>query len=221
MSSIYIIFPQDRTTAFLRSIITHLNKTHAPNSFNLIEVHPSDESYAKSFELMCQIPNDSIVLFMGHGQPEILYGAESDSFKKKPLVKKVDMKVFRGKYLFSLSCNSTELLRATFSQAGFINSIGFGSLPTEMTEVENNKKLKEQGITESVIKRYKDILIELVSLSLSDLILKKHTFSELSNYFTLRLNKKISEVILEDKTSKENRLLSNLLFQMRSEMIFI
>lgn len=221
MSRINIIYPHDPTTTFLLSIVDFLDKKHSRDNFNLIEVHPSNESYAKCIDAVHQISDNSIILFMGHGQPELLYGAENDTFEKKPLVKKGDMKIFRGKHLFSLSCNSNELLRTTFTQSGFINSMGFGSLPTEMIEVENNKKLKDQGITETVIKRYKDILVELVSLSFSELITKKHTFSELSNYFTLRLNKKISEVILEDKTSKENRLLSNLLFQMRSEMVFI
>jgi hypothetical protein len=96
-----------------------------------------------------------------------------------------------------------------------------GLIPTEMTEVENNKRLKEKGVTESIINRYKDILIELVTGAYSEFIERELTFSQLSEYYLLLLNRKISEVILSDKASLESKILADLLFQMKNEMNYL
>ena len=90
-----------------------------------------------------------------------------------------------------------------------------------MIEVENNNKLKQQGINEAIITNYKNILVELVAASFCDMIERRLTFYELSNYFLLRLNKKISQVILDDIKNIDNRILANLLSQMKAEMVFI
>lgn len=217
---IYIVYPYDSTTKFLLEIPNILQQKHG-NVFTVINIEASDSSYAKGLELISKIPDDSLVLFMGHGQSDFLYGADSHEFEKKKFIGKSEIKIFSNKFLFSLSCNSNDFLHSTFSFSNIIGSIGFGSLPTEMIEVENNNKLKQQGINEAIITNYKNILVELVAASFCDMIERRLTFYELSNYFLLRLNKKISQVILDDIKNIDNRILANLLSQMKAEMVFI
>ncbi len=218
---IHVIYPSDSTTEFLLQIHTEIINKTGVEHINLIRIEASAEAYLEGIALIEKISEDSIILFMGHGQNDLLFGGESIGFPRKPLIKKSDIRIFEKKYVFSLSCYSNELFRSTFNFSNIINSIGFGSLPTEMTEVDNNKRLKEQGINDRIIKRYKEILVELVSLSFIRLITKGITFFDMSNYFSLLLNKKISEIILIDKTNRDARILADLLFQMRSEMVFI
>jgi hypothetical protein len=218
---ITIIYPKDNSTKFLLKIYSELLGKFGPDVIKILYVEATDASYAEGIQLIENASANSFMLFMGHGQDDLLYGAEDNAFKKKPFIKRTEFKVFKGKYLFSLSCYSNELLRTSLGNSGIINSIGFGSLPTEMTEVENNKRLKEKGVTESIIQRYKDILVELVTLSCSELVEKGLTFSQLSEYFLLLLNRKISDVILAHKTCPESKILADLLFQMKFEMVYL
>lgn len=218
---IYFIYPSDETTKFLLEIPNKISARFGHQSVQNITVLPNDESYSNCLDEIAKIPSNSVVIFMGHGQEDKLWGAESDGFVKKPFILKNQAKVFSNKHLLCLSCNSNDYIKGTFSFSKIISSIGFGSLPTDMTEVENSKKLKELGINDNVINKYKEILVELVSESLCDMLEKTLTFAELSNILTLRLNKKISEVVLKDKHNADMKILSDLLFQMRTEMVFI
>ncbi|HUM97008.1 MAG TPA: hypothetical protein PK275_04080 [Chitinophagaceae bacterium] len=218
---IYLIYPSDETTEFLLEIPKRIAEKHGEKSIQVIQMLPSEESYKEVFQSIEAIPSGSVVIFMGHGQEEKLWGAENESFVKQSFVSKSQAKVFSEKFIFLLSCNSNDFIKGTFSFSKAISSIGFGSLPTEMAEVEKSKRLKEQGVNEETINKYKNSMIELVSDSFCDMIESKLSFSQLGNSFLLRLNKKMSQVILEDTKSKDNRILADLLFQMKSEMVFI
>lgn len=218
---VYFIYPTDDTTAFLLDIPKRIAAKVGSDKLEIITIFPNDSSYTEALEKITQLPKNSLVVFMGHGQADKLWGAESAAFEKKPFVSKSQAKVFSDKFLFCLSCNSNDFLRGTFGFSKIINSVGFGSLPTEMVEVQNSKKLKEMGVNEEVINQYKEILVELVSESFSRSIKDNSSFNELSSFFSLLLNRKISQVVLDDKKSQDKRVLSDLLFQMKSEMIFI
>ncbi len=218
---IYLIYPSDETTEFLLEIPKRIAEKHGDKSIQVIKMLPSEESYKEVFHSIETMPSGSVVIFMGHGQDDKLCGAENESFIKQSFVSKSQAKVFSEKFIFLLSCNSNDFIKGTFSFSKAISSIGFGSLPTEMSEVENSKRLKEQGVNEETINKYKNSMIELVSDSFCDMIESNLSFSQLGNSFLLRLNKKISQVILEDTKSKDNRILADLLFQMKSEMVFI
>jgi hypothetical protein len=218
---VYFVYPQDETTTFLLEIPNRISDGVGKAKIKFINVIADDASYSSCLEEITSLPDESIVVFMGHGQADRLWGAESDSYEKKPLISKSQSKVFSGKYLFCLSCYSNEFLRGTFSFSRVINSVGFGGLPTEMTEVKNSKKLTEMGVNESVIKKYKGILVDLVTDSFLLSFQRKLNFGELSIMFMLLLNKRISTLILENKKNSDNRILSDLLFQMKMEIIYI
>lgn len=217
---LYIIYPRDPSTDFLLTIYRNLVEKFGQEIVKIHYVEANVESYQEIKIIIQNIPVGSHLLFMGHGQDDCLYGAEDAIFEKKPLIKRSELSVFKGKYLFLLSCFSFELLRTSLGHSGIINSIGFGSLPTEKIEVDSSKKLTSQGVNENVIHRFKSILIEIVSSSFIYFLQYNVQFSELSSYFLLLLNKKISEVILDDIESNDNRILSNLLFQMKKEMVY-
>ncbi|MFC0774278.1 hypothetical protein [Terrimonas alba] len=218
---LHIIYPQDETTQFLVRIPEIIRSRFGPESIQLTKIYPDEKSHSSSIDFIENLPDESIVLFMGHGEDDCLFGAEGPHFPRKKLIDRANIKIFGNKYLFCLSCYSSLFLKATFRFSNIIHSVGFGSLPTEMSEVENDKRMISQGVNIAVIKSYKNTLVELTAAAFCDMLDYRFPFYEISNYFLLRLNKKISEVILNDKSDKEARILADLLFKMKSEMVII
>lgn len=208
---IQIFISIDPSTKFLFEIVDKLKH----NEVNLVvhEVHPNDESYKITFEIISNLERNSRILFLGHGQADRIYGGEcSDSFPKKSLVKLNEMNVFKDQHLLLLACNSADLIRSSFRQAKISKSIGFGGLPTSIEEIENDKKLSSEGISKETIEEFKNEIIYIVSEALS---LHYQDFNKLSDYLTLFLDQRINNAVLV----KQNRHLADLLYKMRNEMV--
>ncbi|SDH50393.1 hypothetical protein [Mucilaginibacter gossypii] len=215
----YIIFPIDDSTNFLQVIADTLIDKFGAADIHVIRVDHSDEGYSESLKEIENIASDETILFMGHGQENCLYGGESKTFDKKPLIKNREIEIFAGKNVFLLACDSNAYLRSTFKFSKVTASIGFGGLPTDIGEVK--KRLLEQGVNDAVIERFKLAITQLVVDGFSYILENNLPFHKLSDYFMLYLNKMISNVVLAGKEDFENRALADLLFKMKSEMVFI
>ena len=149
----YVIISEDETTAFLYGIIEGLVKGNV--SLEIIEVKPTNESYETAIQKINNLPKNSFILFLGHGQPNQLYGAENAEFAKKALIKLNEMSIFKEQFLFLLACDSGSLLKSCLKTSGITKSIGFGSLPTEIKEVGHTKMLAGIEITQLGIDSFK------------------------------------------------------------------
>lgn len=180
---------------------------------NVYEIHPNDESYSKTFDIVSSLERNSRVLFLGHGQSNQLYGGEClETFPKKPFIKLNEMSVFKDQYLFLLACDSADLIKSSFRNSKMSKSIGFGGLPTSMEEVEKDKKLSSEGISEQTIEDFKNEIVYTVS---NAILLHYQDFNKLSDYLTLLLDQRINNAVLV----KKNRNLADLLYKMRYEMV--
>lgn len=207
---IHIIIPTDPSTHFLYGIIDSLKSSKI--NFNLIEIEANDESYLKSKKTITSLDKESIIIFLGHGQENSLYGGENlPDYQKKVFVKRDEMKIFENQFLFILACDSSDLLKSSFKHSKFIKSIGFGGLPTSRKEVDNNKKISGEEISEETIDKFKASIVDAVSKAL---ILYTNDFIYLKDYLKLLLDKKINDAVLINHDSN----LADLLFRMRSEM---
>jgi hypothetical protein len=209
-----IIFPVDKSTDFLNQIVENLNNSVV--EFDLIKIFPTNESYDSAVKKIIEIKDDELIIFLGHGSPEMLYGGESDEFDKKAFVKLKTMYLFKNKNLFLLACDSTSLLKSSFKIAEIKKSIGFGPLPTDMSELNSNK-FKSLGANEETIRLFKDKIVNLISNSLIYYLnnsSKTKNMIDLKEYLILLINKDISETIL----IKKNRPLADLLFYMRTDL---
>ncbi len=208
---IQIIISIDPSTQFLFGIVNRLKSNGI--DFELTEIHPNEYSYVKAFKRISEFKNNSVIFFFGHGQSNQLYGGESlDSFPKRAIIKLNEMNIFQEKYLFLLACDSASLIKSTFRQSKIIKSIGFGGLPTSIEEVENDKRLSAEGISEHTIEEFK---IEIVATVSSALISHHNDFNRLKDYLTLLIDQRINNAVLV----KKDRNLADLLFKMRSEMV--
>lgn len=208
---IQVIISIDPSTQFLFEIINNLKINGI--DFELTEIYPNEASYSTSFELISNFKKKSTVIFLGHGQSNQLYGGEClDSFPQKPIIKLSEMNIFQEQYLFLLACDSASLIRSSFRLSKMIKSIGFGGLPTSLEEVEKDKKLSSEGISEQTIQDFKTEIVNIVS---NALILHNKDFNRLSDYLTLLIDQKINNAVLV----KKDRNLADLLFKMRNEMV--
>jgi len=208
---IEIIISIDPSTNFLFEIVNKL-KHHDVNC-NVYEIHPNDESYSKIFEIISNFERNSRILFLGHGQSNQLYGGEClEGFPKKAFIKWNEMSIFKEQYLFLLACDSAELIKSSFRQSKMSKSIGFGGLPTSMEEVEKDKKLSSEDISEQTIEDFKNEIIYTISNAISSYY---QDFNKLSDYLTLLLDQRINNAVL----IKKDRNLADLLFKMRYEMV--
>ncbi len=208
---IYIIISIDPSTQFLFEIINNLKKIDL--EFKVLEIHPNEESYAKTLEEISNFEKKSQIIFLGHGQSNQLYGGESlNLFPKKAFVKLNEMNIFQDQNLFLLACDSASLIKSSFRQSRVIKSIGFGGLPTSLEEVEKDKKLSAEGISEQTIEDFKNEIVNTVFIALA---LHHKDFNKLSDYITLLLDQRINNAVLV----KKDRNLADLLFKMRYEMV--
>ncbi len=208
---IQIIISIDPSTQFLFEIVAKLK--HYGTNCNVYEIHSNDESYSKTFDIISNLERNSRILFLGHGQSNQLYGGEClDSFPKKAFIKWNEMSVFKDQHLFLLACDSADLIKSSFRHSKMSKSIGFGGLPTSMEEVEKDKKLSSESISEETIEDFKNEIVYTVSNAIS---LHYQDFNKLSDYLTLLLDQRINNAVLV----KKDRNLADLLYKMRYEMV--
>jgi hypothetical protein len=212
---IIVIISVDSSTKFLFDIVGSLKSNFI--EFELIEVHPNKESYKSCLNDIAKLPKNTTILFLGHGQENQIYGGELlDDFPKQPLVKRNEMGIFKNQNLFLLACDSASLVKSSFRIAKTNKAIGFGPLPTEIEEIESDKKLANSGITLNTIELFKQAINETVSLSLLEYFKdESNDFIFLKDYLNLYLSKRINKAILEE----DNMNLADLLFNMKNDMV--
>lgn len=211
---IHIIISVDPSTKFLYQIVEILSSKGVKH--NLIQIEPTEESYKQSFEIISNLDKESTILFLGHGQSNQLYGGEDiPTFSKKPFVKLNEMGVFKEQLLFLLACDSSDLLKSSCRISKIKKSIGFGGLPTSPEEIEKDRKLALQNISNDCIDRFRQTIVETVSNAFLAYIKRgNNDFIYLKNILTLLIDKKINESIIIER----NCALAELLFRMRNDM---
>lgn len=208
---IHIIFSIDPSTEFLYSIVKELEISGL--KFELLEVQPDEKSYIDTFDTISKFEKNSVIIFLGHGQPNQLYGGEClDSFPKRPFIKLSEMHIFQEQYLFLLACDSANLIKSSFRLSKIKKCIGFGGLPTSIEEVENDKRLSAEGISEKTIEDFKSEIVYTVSIALK---LYNNDFNKLTDYLRLIIDQRIIHAVL----IKQDRSLADLLFKMRNEIV--
>ncbi|MEM8525965.1 MAG: hypothetical protein AAGG68_15105 [Bacteroidota bacterium] len=119
--------------------------------------------------------------------------------------------------MFCLACKSRE-----FIDKGNIHGIGFGNLPTSMTEVNQARQgnvNRYYGVQNQDINTFNEILVSVVKRSIADFILKSLTFHQFYLELKLRFNRSIIKLIQENEP-KEMESLVNLIYEAKTEMYY-
>ncbi|MBS1508040.1 MAG: hypothetical protein JSS79_15475 [Bacteroidetes bacterium] len=230
---ILIVHPIDKTTKFLDRIKNHLigNFDNQVHHFN---IHPNKTSHIDCLHRINEHSLDGIIVFLGHGRGDKLYGSKGDlwenrefvspeSISERPdkyfynddFINDQNVNIFKGKKVFCLSCNSREKIGKLAVENGAISFFGFGDIPTSVGE------FKESGVSvgHKVVMKMKSELTYIIKTSLTYCINRGDSFQGLLNTIRFITNQRIAEVLMRDKGFKERSLLADYLYYLKTDAI--
>lgn len=164
---ILIIHPQDPTTKALGRIKNHLF-CEFPEDVKIFNVHANEESHKECIKVIKNCTCDDLVIYLGHGRGDSLYGAMGNSFESKmfvdsrtieetpeefffedKLINETNYGIFKGKKLICVACHSKELGKK-LRGCGISSFIGFGELPSTKGEYKEYNGIISQKVVDIV-----------------------------------------------------------------------
>ena len=173
---------------------------------------------------------------MGHGKSNSLSGAQGDYYGtiENPEVKNENpdlyfynddfinlqiVDVFRNKKVIALSCNSNAQVGREAVENEAKTFVGFGDLPTSISELEEKGEKGKTGISLGKIeKALKTEINDIIKKSIEISILKHYTFSELLDIIYFITNQKISDYLVNQKKISERKLIANYLYTFKTDI---
>jgi hypothetical protein len=218
-----IIHPYDRSTFFLNKIKSFLISKF-PNNIHCLNIKPSEDSHNYCLHCVSNLDNGSLILFLGHGHTDKLFGAKSDSFNRinynnDNFINESNIDIFNEKKVICFSCNSREKIAKVAVDKGATVFLGFGDIPSSHNE------FNERGyfVGKKAINDIKGILNNIIKYGIYYSLKNNYSFEQLANIIKLITNKKISELlIIKKKKMKKNKLrnliLAEILFHFKNEI---
>lgn len=209
----YLIFPSDPTTNFLQQVIDDTLVLFP--EINVIRCAANEESYVATKESLEAIPEGRTIFFVGHGSPSTLYGGASHEFEKRPLITLKNINLFKNSKLILMACNSTGFIKSSRPMRNFSDGLGFGLLPSEMEELQTNRKIRELGLTEIELDKFKGILVDLFKKIIATVAKGEKCIESLAFFVSAYISKLINELVADSNFVK----VAKLLFYVKKDLI--
>lgn len=212
MSNIHIIHALDETTEFLNVF----NK-HFPDQYFIIE--PNKSSVNKSLSFVEQVPEEDMIVFLGHGHSTGLYTPESDTFEKEVFINvELGNDLFKNRLVFLLTCNSNQFIKKL---SDYRNIIGFGNIISSMHEVNSEAEVTTgiyRNLSIGDVEFFNESYCGAVISALNEYQNSSLSFIDLPKIIEFNINQRINETLL-NKEIKNRTEISRLLFEFRNEMV--
>lgn len=230
MSKILIIHPQDRTTDFLKRIKTAvINNIEGAQIFN---VHPTAKSKVEAFQAIQSLSSDGLLLFLGHGRSDMLYGSKgryydtldtfSNDFRSehpelfyydRVFLDENNITILKGKKVICLACNSNDKIAKLALENGVAAFIGYGDIPTSQHEFERSHQL----VSSQVVAIVKGELNNIVRSSLVYSFKNGMTFNGFKDILDYKCNQAIVRYVRDAKELRHRRLIADFLYFLKRE----
>lgn len=232
---ILIIHPYDKSTSFLERIKNHL-QAEFEESVHYFNIKPNKASHTHCLETIKDFSENGLLLFMGHGKSNCLYGAKGDYygtlenelvkaeepekyFYEDNFINQQNIKVFSGKKIISLSCNSNGQIGRFSIENGAKVFLGFGDLPTSIQELKEQGEEGKSGVSLSKIEQaLKTEINDIIKKSVGIGIIKGYSYKELVELICFITNQKITNYLVNQKKISERKLIANYLYTFKREM---
>lgn len=201
----YLIFPSDPTTEFLQEVIDESIQNFP--EIKLIQCGATKKSYDDTIATLNKIPKGGIVFFIGHGSPNSLYGGATSEIDKKPILTLNNINLFKDFKLILMACNSASFLKSSREMRGFSDGLGFGLLPSEMGELQVNRKIRELELTEGDLEQFKKILIDLFKKVIAKVARGEKSIESLANFVSTYICSLINNLVINENETKVAKLL--------------
>lgn len=230
---ILIIHPYDTTTVSLNRIGNYL-KRKFPALVYFYEIKPNKKSHLQCIELIKSHPNQGLIIFMGHGRTDGLYGAKGkyanklyceEAFLDDPdktynhhlFITSKNAHIFKDKKLFCLACNSSSF-GSILIDAGCKSYIGFGELPSSVDEFVDINKIP---INHHLVADYKGTLNYIIKKSIERSIVNSYTFKELYELIRFVLSQHIASYLIDNKKNRHRYIVSDALYYTKKEIVIL
>ena len=232
---ILIVHPYDKSTSFLDRIKSHLQSKFSDDC-HYFNIKPQFASHKQCLLEINNFSGKGLILFMGHGKSNCLYGAKGDYYGtlENELVKEEDpekyfyednfindqnINIFKGKKVISLSCNSNGQIGRKAIEFGAKAFLGFGDLPTSVGELEDKGETSKTGISLSTVEQaIKTEINYIIKKSIEIGIVNKYSFVELVNLIHFISNQRISDYLVNQKKISERKLIANYIYDFKKEI---
>jgi hypothetical protein len=232
-----IIHPEDSTTGFLDKIKSHLKRelTGLTHHYN---VKPNEGSHNNCFQSISDHSEDGLILFMGHGRSNFLYGAKgklfdsdfiSDDakeespenyFYKEEFITLDNIDVFKNKKVVCLTCNSNGIIGKEAIDKGAKVFLGFGNLPSSIEELIEQGEKNETGTSlASVEKVLKTEINYIIKKSITIGINKNYNFEQLFDVIRFIGNQRIAFYLINQKKVSERKIIANYLYSFKKGIV--
>jgi len=232
---ILVIHPYDKSTSFLERIKNHL-QTEFKDMVHYFSIKPNEASHSQCIATIKDFSEDGLLLFMGHGKSNCLYGAKGDYygtlenglvkaeepdkyFYEDNFINEQNVEVFSGKKIISLSCNSNGQIGRYSIERGAKVFLGFGDLPTSIEELKEQGKESKSGVSLAKIEQFiKTEINDIIKKSVGIGVIKGYSFNELVKLIYFITTQKISHYLVNQKKVSERKLIANYLYTFKKEM---
>jgi len=230
---ILIIHPYDTTTVSLKRITNYL-KRQFPTLVYSYEIKPNKESHFQCIELIKSHSNEGLIIFMGHGRSDGLYGAKGkyadklyceDAFLDEPdkiynhhlFITSESAHIFKNKKLFCLACNSNSF-GSILINAGCKSYIGFGDLPSSVDEFIEVNKIP---INYHLVSDYKGTLNYIIKICIGKAIKESYNFKELYHLIRFALSQHIANYLIDNKTNRHRHIITDALYYTKKDIAIL
>ena len=206
------IFPEDVSTDFLLPIYRQLENLSEffGYRFNTLDLQKKSNLY----ETLYQLEDNSLLIFLGHGASNRLYGSVDEKGTKQELFNKDNIDHIRNLDFFCIACRSNE-----FAHNHFQNYIGFGDITSDFSEIEEERNLGDPHYMDWATEEDIVVFQQEFTGAIVDAIRLTHCENLLSMYRMIKLcfNKRIA-TLLVNKNISNYRHIADLLFDVANDI---
>ena len=226
---ILIIHPYDRSTSFLDRISNMLKKSY-PDIVFVLCVYPNDASRQYCYKRIRECSSDDLIVFLGHGRSDALYGSKGDLYDKQDFVSDIVIqdspsKFYYNEHLIScenfdllhnkkmvlISCESNSLCKKISSRV----SLGFGKIPLSVGELQEKWCSNPSGKLVALIKGE---FCYIVKYCLAYAIKYEYSFDQLHDIFIFVLQQRIACLIRENG-SRHKFMAARILYDIKQSLV--
>jgi len=221
---IRIICPQDPTIRSVERQARRLDRRLGADS-RIYVVKPNDISKKKCHRLIESWNVEDLIIFMGHGRSDALFGSrgknfnmtgsdaaidrESDDYyNDESFIDESNYDLFSDKSIICFSCES-DLLGNRLLKAGARTVVGFGKMPSSWAEFEQDVHFKER-----INNRMIAYINGALNVAFRDAVLITHkmhgSLIEFAAYFKMEIRRQVS-LLLHSK-AKFRYCMANVLY---------
>lgn len=217
MKRFTFIHSYEETTEFLDEILQFLIR-RGYKDFEHIRIVSNDNNPGTAAKMIAKAESGSTIVFLGHGASHSVYMPLVEDRATKAFINKDNFDILNRKNFICLSCRSADFIKNNFVSEHGTAMIGFDNLPTHWHDVSIEREIEQfafAGITDEVLRHFRDMLVNIFANSLGDAIYENLDFNQF--YFRLRLHtNRLMYRTANYSISDNPTILANMLFEFKT-----